>query len=205
MFAKEGIIALRRAKRRNMERLTLACGGLAVNSVDDLTPDVLGFAEHVYEHVLGEEKYTFVEGVKNPFSCTILIKGPNKHTINQIQDAVRDGLRAVKNTIEDGFVVPGAGAFQIAAHAELLKFKNKEVSGRTKLGVQVFADALLIIPKTLATNSGFDPIDIIVTLQEQFAKGNLVGLNIETGECLIPAEEGIWDGYRVVKQVLLSR
>lgn len=204
MFAKEGIIALRRAKRRNMERLTLACGGLAVNSVDDLIPDVLGFAEHVYEHVLGEEKYTFVEGVKNPFSCTILIKGPNKHTINQIQDAVRDGLRAVKNTIEDGFVVPGAGAFQIAAHAELLKFKNKEVSGRTKLGVQVFADALLIIPKTLATNSGFDPIDIIVTLQEQFAKGNLVGLNIETGECLIPAEEGIWDGYRVVKQVLLS-
>ena len=74
-FAKEGIIALRRAKRRNMERLTLACGGVAVNSADDLQPNVLGYAEEVYEHVLGEEKYTFVEGVKNPFSCTILIKG----------------------------------------------------------------------------------------------------------------------------------
>lgn len=74
-LAKEGIVALRRAKRRNMERLTLACGGVAVNSADDLDPSILGYAEEVYEHVLGEEKYTFVEGVKNPFSCTILIKG----------------------------------------------------------------------------------------------------------------------------------
>jgi chaperonin GroEL (HSP60 family) len=75
MFAKQGIIALRRAKRRNMERLTLACGGVAINSLEDLTPDVLGHAGVVYEHTLGEEKYTFVEGVANPFSCTVLIKG----------------------------------------------------------------------------------------------------------------------------------
>ncbi|KAH7837654.1 hypothetical protein Vadar_016348 [Vaccinium darrowii] len=77
----------------------------AVNSVDDLTPDCLGWAGLVYEHVLGEEKYTFVENVKNPQSCTILIKGPNDHTIAQIKDAVRDGLKAVKNTIEDESVV----------------------------------------------------------------------------------------------------
>eukprot|EP01114_Cavostelium_apophysatum_P010451 TRINITY_DN2417_c0_g1_i1.p1 TRINITY_DN2417_c0_g1~~TRINITY_DN2417_c0_g1_i1.p1 ORF type:complete len:571 (+),score=159.19 TRINITY_DN2417_c0_g1_i1:1752-3464(+) len=204
MLAKEGIIGLRRAKRRNMERLTLACGGVAVNAVEDLEPSVLGHADVVYEHILGEEKYTFVEGVKNPFSCTVLIKGPNKHTIVQIQDAVRDGLRAVKNTIEDGSVVPGAGAFQIAAHAELMKFKNKEVSGRVKLGVQAFADALLVIPKTLATNSGFDAIDSIVTLQEEHAKGHIVGLDLATGEALSPIEEGIWDNYRVLRQLLNS-
>jgi len=202
LFAKEGIIALRRAKRRNMERLTLACGGVAVNTVDELDASILGHADEVYEHILGEEKYTFVEGVKNPFSCTILIKGPNKHTINQIQDAVRDGLRAVKNTIEDGSVVPGAGAFQVAAHADLMKFKNTEVQGRVKLGVQAFADALLIIPKTLATNSGFDPIDAIVTLQEEQAKGHIVGLDLATGECLDPAQEGIWDNYRVLRQMV---
>lgn len=80
MLAKENIIALRRAKRRNMERLTLACGGTAVNSVDDLEPSVLGHAGVVYEHILGEEKYTFVEGVKNPFSCTVLIKGLFAHS-----------------------------------------------------------------------------------------------------------------------------
>ncbi|GFQ93414.1 t-complex protein 1 subunit zeta [Trichonephila clavata] len=101
LLCKEGIVALRRAKRRNMERLTLACGE-AVNSVDDLTPECLGEAGIVYEHVLGEDKFTFVEDLKNPLSVTILIKGPNNHTIMQIKDAVYDGLRAVKNAIEDG-------------------------------------------------------------------------------------------------------
>lgn len=75
VLAKNGILALRRAKRRNMERLQLACGGVAQNSVDDLTPDVLGWAGLVYEHTLGEEKYTFVEDVKEPKSVTMLIKG----------------------------------------------------------------------------------------------------------------------------------
>eukprot|EP01116_Phalansterium_solitarium_P020951 TRINITY_DN6359_c1_g1_i1.p1 TRINITY_DN6359_c1_g1~~TRINITY_DN6359_c1_g1_i1.p1 ORF type:complete len:536 (+),score=226.96 TRINITY_DN6359_c1_g1_i1:79-1686(+) len=204
MFAKEGIIALRRAKRRNMERLTLACGGAPVNSVDELDAQVLGRADLVYEQTLGEDKYTFVEGVPNTFSCTLLVKGPNKHTINQIQDAVRDGLRAVKNTIEDGCVVPGAGAFEIAAHAGLMRFKNEQVTGRVKLGVQAFADALLVIPKTLAANSGFDPIDSIVLLQEEFSRGNLVGLDLASGEALSPVQEGIWDNYRVLRQMINS-
>lgn len=82
MLAKENIIGIRRAKRRNMERLTLACGGNAVNSVEDLSEADLGYAKHVYEHVLGEDKYTFVEGVENPFSCTILIKGPSDYSIS---------------------------------------------------------------------------------------------------------------------------
>lgn len=84
-----------------MERLTLACGGNAVNALDDLSIDDLGFAEEVYEHTLGEDKYTFVEGCRNPTSCTILLKGPNEHTIAQVKDAIRDGLRAVKNFLDD--------------------------------------------------------------------------------------------------------
>ena len=90
-LAKEGIIALRRAKRRNMERLTLACGGIALNSLDDLNPDCLGHAGLVYEYTLGEEKFTFIEKCNNPPSVTLLIKGPNKHTLTQIKDAIRDG------------------------------------------------------------------------------------------------------------------
>jgi len=203
MLAKEGILSLRRAKRRNMERLTLACGGVAVNAVEDLDASILGHADSVYEHVLGEEKYTFVEGVKNPFSCTVLIKGPNKHTIVQLQDAVRYGLRAVKNTIEDGFVVPGAGAFEIACADALMKYKDG-VSGRAKLGVEAFAQALLVIPKQLASNSGFDPMDIIVTLQEEYSKGHVVGIDLATGDALDPTSEGIWDNYRVLRQLLNS-
>ena len=94
-----------------MERIVLACGGTAVNSVEELIENDLGYADEVYEVTLGQEKYTFIEGVKNPRSCTILIKGPNEHTIAMIKDAVRDGLRAVKNVYDDKAVVPGAGSF----------------------------------------------------------------------------------------------
>lgn len=134
MLAKEGILALRRAKKRNMERLALACGGYAVNSAEELTPECLGYAGAVYEHILGEEKYTFVEDVKHPHSCTILIKGPNDHTIAQIKDAVRDGLRAVKNVVDDKAVVLGAGAFEVAAAHHLRSTVKKQAQGRAKLG-----------------------------------------------------------------------
>jgi len=202
MLSQEGILALRRAKRRNMERLTLACGGSAINSVDDLSKEVLGYAKEVYQHKLGEEVYTFVEGVDNPFSCTILMKGPNKHTINQIKDAIRDGVRAVKNALEEGCVLPGAGAFEIAAHIDLLKYKETEVKGRSQFGVQAFANALLVIPKTLASNSGLDTIDALLKLQQAHKAGHVVGLDIHTGEPLDPVAEGIFDSFSVKKYLI---
>lgn len=160
VLAKNGILALRRAKRRNMERLQLICGGTAQNSVDDLTPDVLGWAGLVYEQTLGEEKYTFVEEVKDPKSVTLMIRGPNSHTIAQVTDAVRDGLRSVYNMIVDKSVVPGAGAFQVACASHLKSDSfSKTVKGKAKWGVEAFADALLIIPKTLAANAGHDVQD----------------------------------------------
>uniref|UniRef100_A0A915PR09 T-complex protein 1 subunit zeta n=1 Tax=Setaria digitata TaxID=48799 RepID=A0A915PR09_9BILA len=203
MLAKNGILALRRAKRRNMERLQLAVGGEAVNSVDDLTPDVLGHAGTVYEHVLGEDKYTFIEDCKDPKSVTILLKGPNKHTITQIKDALHDGIRAVFNTFGDQAVVPGAGAFEIGAYC-MLKNEIDKVKGRAKLGVKAYADALLVIPKTLATNAGFDAQETIVKLIEEriACKGKIpVGLDITSGEPCNP--QGIWDNV-VVKQNSLA-
>ncbi|XP_078060648.1 T-complex protein 1 subunit zeta [Mustelus asterias] len=203
-FAKEGIVALRRAKRRNMERLTLACGGIAMNSVEDLTPECLGHAGLVYEHTLGEEKFTFVEQCDNPRSVTLLLKGPNKHTLTQIKDAVRDGLRAVKNAIEDGCVVAGAGAFEVAVADGLIKHKAS-VKGRAQLGVQAFADALLVIPKVLAQNSGYDSQETLVKIQTEYsASGQLVGVNLNTGEPMLAGEAGVWDNYNVKKQLLHS-
>ncbi|CAL1536783.1 unnamed protein product [Lymnaea stagnalis] len=204
LLAKEGIVALRRAKRRNMERVILACGGMAVNSVDDLVPEYLGWAGHVYETVLGEDKFTFIEDCKDPHSVTIVIKGPNAHTITQIKDAIRDGLRAVKNAIDDNCVLPGAGAFEIAAYQELMKFKDT-VKGRARLGVQAFAEALLIIVKVLAQNSGLDPQEAIVKLQQEYmGTEQAVGLDIKTGEAMIPINEGILDNYNVKRQLLHS-
>lgn len=226
VLAKNGILALRRAKRRNMERLQLICGGVAQNSVEDLTPDVLGWAGLVYEQTLGEEKYTFVEEVKDPQSVTLLIKGPNQHTIAQVTDAVRDGLRSVYNMIVDKSVVPGAGAFQVACAAHLKSDAfAKSVKGKAKWGVEAFADALLIIPKTLAANAGHDVQDarkfwqtpdfgeqnhnanIIITvaaLQDEYADGQIVGLNLETGEPMDPELEGVFDSFRVLRNSIAS-
>lgn len=204
LLAQEGILALRRAKKRNMERLQLACGGLTINSIEELEPECLGYAGLVYEHVLGEEKYTFVEDVRHPHSCTILIKGPNDHTIAQIKDAVRDGLRAVKNALEDSTVVPGAGAFEVAAASHLRNVTMKSVSGKVKLGVEAFAEALLGLPKILAENSGFDPQESIINLIEEQESGACAGLDISTGEATDPHLLGVFDNYLVKRQIIQS-
>lgn len=205
VLVKNGIVGLRRAKRRNMERLQLICGGTAQNSVDDLSPEVLGWAGLVYEHQLGEEKYTFVEEVKDPKSVTILIKGPNGHTITQVKEAVRDGLRSVYNTIVDSSVVPGAGAFQIACAEHLLSDKvQRTVKGKAKWGLTAFADALLVIPKVLAANAGHDVQDALAELKDERSQGNIVGLDLATGEPMDPIQDGVFDSFRVLRNCIAS-
>ncbi|XP_054166809.1 T-complex protein 1 subunit zeta-like [Oppia nitens] len=203
-LARAGIVALRRAKRRNMERLSLACGGFPMNSLDELTAECLGYAGQVYEHTLGEERYTFVEDLKNPLSVTILIKGPNKYSIVQVKDAIHDGLRAIKNVFDDKSVVPGAGAFEVALYSALIDYK-KEVKGKAQLGVQAFADALLVIPKTLAFNAGFDQQDVIIKLLNEYhATRQPVGVDLNTGEAINPLDLGILDNYKVKRQLINS-
>jgi len=205
LLAAEGILGLRRAKRRNMERLALACGGESLNNLDveSLKPEVLGWADSVYEQTLGEDMFTFVEGCRNAQSCTILVKGAHPHVIAQIKDALRDGLRAVVNAVEDGYMLPGAGAFEIAAHARLEEYR-KTIKGRAKLGVQAYADALLVIPKSLAENGGYDGQDTIIKLQESAGEGNWAGINLKTGEAMDPTVTGVWDNWRVKHQMLDS-
>lgn len=204
-LAQEGIMALRRAKRRNMERLGLACGGTALNSLDDIDEANLGFAGLVYEYVLGEQKYTYIEQCKHPKSVTILMKGSNKHTLVQIKDALRDGLRAINNAIEDKCIIPGAGAFEIRAYNELMRHKDT-VKGKVRLGIQAYAEALLVIPKTLSVNSGYDAQDTIVKLQEEdrLAGGDAIGLDLTTGEAMKPLDMGVYDNFVVKKQILNS-
>nr|XP_036669316.1 T-complex protein 1 subunit zeta-like [Drosophila suzukii] len=177
-LAKEGILGLRRAKSRNMERLVRACGGEALNSLEDLQEGHLGFAASVREEQLGETKYTFVEHCRNPTSVTILIRGQARHQISAIKEL---------------------------SHQELLEFKNS-VKGKAQLGVQLFAEALLVIPKTLATNSGFDVQDTIVKLIEaqREAKESPVGLDLATGEPMDPTSSGIVDNFCVLMQILES-
>lgn len=253
-----------------MERLVLACGGVAVNSVEELSsPDVLGRAGLVFEHTLGEEKYTFVEDVPSPRSCTILVKGPADHTLAQvrgwrggrrrgerereresakrekssfkekkkktnffpqktsklslslslflqIKDALRDGLRAVKNAIEDGALVPGAGAFEVAAAAHVRALGGAEAVGRAKLGVAAFAEALLSVPKTLAENAGHVGVDAVFAVEDERRLAGddegkktttstaPIGVDVASGGALDAALAGIWDNACVKRQVLQS-
>jgi len=203
-LAREGILGLRRAKRRNMERMTLACGGQAMNTFEELDETCLGYAGVVYEHVLGENKFTFVEECKNPRSVTILLRAGNKHTLTQMKDACRDGLRAVKNALDDGCAVPGAGSYEVAVHMALKK-AMEQMKGKARLGVQAFADGMLVIPKVLAQNAGHDPQDVMVTLiSESHDSGQAVGVDLSSGEAIIPSDHGILDNYRVKKQMIHS-
>jgi T-complex protein 1 subunit zeta len=203
MFAKEGILCLRRAKRRNMERLALATGGQPVLSLEDLVEANLGLAGRVSEETYGEDKYTFVEDCPNAQSCTLLLQGPNELTTAQIKDAIKDGLRAVKNTVEDQAVVPGAGAFELAVSMHLLENVMPKTKGKTKLGIAAFAEAMLIIPKTLIANSGYDVPDGILALQDERREtGMAVGWNCQTGAPMLPEVEGVFDNVRVKRQSL---
>eukprot|EP00523_Entomoneis_sp_CCMP467_P005130 CAMPEP_0168745368 /NCGR_PEP_ID=MMETSP0724-20121128/14576_1 /TAXON_ID=265536 /ORGANISM="Amphiprora sp., Strain CCMP467" /LENGTH=575 /DNA_ID=CAMNT_0008793067 /DNA_START=20 /DNA_END=1747 /DNA_ORIENTATION=- len=207
MFAKEGILCLRRAKRRNMDRLVLATGGQIVLSLEDLAPEVLGEAGSVrvvsFEGADDDAKYTFVEDCPKAQSCTMLLHGPNKLTIHQIEDAVKDGLRTVKNALEDQSVVPGAGAVELALHQHLMTTTLKAAKGKHKVGIQAFANALLVIPKTLAANAGQDVQETLLQLLEESEEGqNIVGLDLDTGLPMSPSDAGVWDNVRVKRQSL---
>ncbi|KIK53462.1 hypothetical protein GYMLUDRAFT_250411 [Collybiopsis luxurians FD-317 M1] len=152
----------------------------------------------------GEEKFTFVKDIKDPKLVTLLVKGPNAHTIQQIQDTLHDGLRAVKNALEDEALIPGAGAFEVSCSAHLSGPVKQAARGRVKMGVQAFADAMLIIPKMCAANGGFDVQDVVVVLQDECAEGNIAGIDLQSGKPFDPTVEGIWDNYHVKRQMLHS-
>ncbi|OBA25147.1 chaperonin Cpn60/TCP-1, partial [Hanseniaspora valbyensis NRRL Y-1626] len=188
----------------------------ATNSVDELKPDVLGYAGEVYCETHDEEKYTYVTKCKNPKACTILIKGPTFYNLQQTKDAVRDGLRAVANVVKDQSIVPGAGAFYIACSEHLKRSvvnKTIKVKGKQKLGVQAFADSLLVIPKILIKNAGHDPLDVLALCQddleeiaeedeEELEEKRYVGVDLNIGDSCDPTIEGIWDSFRVIRNAI---
>ncbi|GEQ71554.1 hypothetical protein JCM33374_g5239 [Metschnikowia sp. JCM 33374] len=200
VLAKHNILALRRAKRRNMERLQLIVGGEAQNSVDDLSPEILGRAGYVYEESIGEDKFTYITECSEAQASTILIKGSTNHVLQQTKDAVRDGLRAVANVIKDESIVPGGGAFYMSCNNHLLS--SKTLKGRNKPGVKAFAEALLVVPKTLCKNAGLDSLETVSACQDEIIDEHIVGIDLVSGEPMDPSLEGVWDSYRVVRNAI---
>ena len=169
-LAKAGIFTIRRVSESDMKKLAKATGARIVSSLDDLSPKDLGYAEVVEERKVAGESFTFVKKCKNPKAVTILIRGGTEHVVDEAERAIKDALGDLKAVIEDGKVVAGGGAPEMEVSKELRKFAET-LSGREQFAVRAFADAMEIIPKTLAENAGLDPIDMLVEIKARHEKG----------------------------------
>ncbi|MCL2358257.1 MAG: TCP-1/cpn60 chaperonin family protein [Nitrososphaerota archaeon] len=204
-LAKEGIIAARRVKESDMEKLARATGGRIVSDLDDLKKDDLGFAGLVEERKIGDDKLIFVEKCKDPHAVAILIRAGLERLVDEAERAMTDSLSVVSDVIENNQIVPGGGAIEIEIAKELRKYATK-VGGREQLAVEAFADAVEVIPRTLAENAGLEPIDIIVELRSVHDKddGKFKGLNVFTGKLQDSITNGVIEPIIVKEQAIKS-
>jgi archaeal chaperonin len=204
-LSKAGIMAARRVKESDMEKLAKATGGRIISDLDDLKAADLGFAGLVDERKIGDDKMIFVEKCKDPHSVAILIRAGLERMVDEAERAITDSLSVVSDVIENNKIVPGGGAVEIEVAKELRKYATK-VGGREQLAVEAFADAMEVIPRTLAENAGLQPIDILVELRSKHdtAEGKNIGINVFTGKLQNSVEEGVIEPLVVKEQAIKS-
>jgi thermosome len=183
-LAKKGIYAARRVKKSDMEALARATNARIVTNLDDLTPQDLGSAGLVEEKKVGDEMMSFVKECKNPKAVTILIRGSTEHVAAEVKRALEDALGGLASALRKGKIVAGAGAIEIELARHIRKY-SETLSGREQLAVNAFAEALEIIPRTLAENAGLDPIDILAELKASHDKGKKwAGVDVFDGKVM---------------------
>jgi thermosome len=203
-LAKEGILACRRVKRSDMEALAKATGGRIVTNLDDLTPEDLGFAKIVEEKKIAGEAMTFIRECKDPKAVTILVRGSTEHVVDEVDRSVEDAVGAVASALELGKIIPGAGAPEAEVARRLRKFAEK-FSGREQLAILAFADAMEVIPRSLAENAGLDPIDMLVELRAAHEQGKTYyGLDIFNGKVRDAEEMEVIEPLKVKLQAIKS-
>jgi archaeal chaperonin len=204
-LSKEGIIAARRVKESDMEKLARATGARIVSNLDDLKAADLGFAGLVEERKIGDDKMIFVEKCKDPHSVSILIRAGLERMVDEAERAMVDSLSVVSDVIENGKIVAGGGAVEMEVAKELRKYAAK-VGGREQLAVEAFADAIEVIPRTLAENAGLEPIDILVELRSAHDKedGKNKGINIYSGKVENSFDNGVIEPSVVKEQAIKS-
>ncbi|HMB66562.1 MAG TPA: thermosome subunit beta [Candidatus Bathyarchaeia archaeon] len=203
-LAKKGILAVRRVKQSDMEKLVKATGGKVVSNVNDLRPEDLGFAKLVEERKVADDKMTFVEGSKNPKAVTILVRGGGERIVDEAERAIHDALCVVRDVVLDPRVVGGGGAPE-AEVARRLREHAQKLSGKEQLAVIAFGEALETLPTALAENAGMDPIDILVQLRVAHEKGQLwAGVDVNESKVADLKERGILEPVGVKIQVIKS-
>ncbi len=199
-LAKEGIYAVRRAKKSDMEKLAKATGGRIVANLDDLAAKDLGHADLVEERKYGDDKLTFVTGCKNPKAVSILIRGGTEHIVDELERALHDALSVVKVALEDGKMTAGGGAAATAI-AMALRDYAPSVGGREQMAIEAFANAIEVIPKTLSENAGLDPIDMMLEIRNAHKKGKkYAGINVFEGKVDDMLKNNVIEPLRVSMQ-----
>ncbi|MBM4400693.1 MAG: thermosome subunit, partial [Crenarchaeota archaeon] len=200
-LAKEGIMAARRIKESDMEKLARATGGKIVSNLDDLKAQDLGRAGLVEERKIGDDKMIFVEKCKDPHSVAILIRAGLERMVDEAERAMTDALSVVSDVIENSKIVAGGGAVEIEVAKELRKYATK-VGGREQLAIEAFADAMEVIPRALAENAGLEPIDVLVELRSAHDKedGKYKGVNVFNGKVENSLENGVIEPVVVKEQ-----
>jgi len=204
-LAKHEILAARRVKQSDMEKLSRATGARIVTDLDDLKLEDLGMAGIVEERKIGEDKMIFVEKCKDPRSVAVLIRAGLERMVDEAERAMNDALSVVSDVIENNKVVPGGGAVEVEIAKELRKHATT-VGGREQLAIEAFADAFEIVPKTLAENAGLEAIDIIAELRAAHEKtdGKPMGINVLKGKVENMRENGVIEPLVVKEQAAKS-
>jgi len=169
-LSKQGILAVRRVKESDMTKLAKATSGRISSNIDDMTPKDLGTAELVEQRKVETEKWVFIEGCKNPRAITILIRGGSQRVVDEVDRSLHDALMVVKDVIEKPAVVAGGGAPEEYLASSLRDWADR-FEGREQLAIKKYAEALEIIPLTIAENAGMDPINTMVTLRAKQSQG----------------------------------
>ena len=202
-LSREGIMALKRVKKSDIKRIERATGARLVTNIDDLTAEDLGEAGVIYEKKIFDEVLTFIEECRDPKAISIILRGSTKHVAEEMERALEDAIGVVASTLEDREVVAGGGAPEVEIARKLREYADT-ISGREQLAVSAFADALEIVPKTLAENAGLDSIDVLVDLRAAHEESPYMGIDVFDGNIVDMKEAGVIEPHRVKKQAIQS-
>jgi len=203
-LARKGILAVRRIKKSDVEKLAKATGGKIVTKLDSITAADLGYANLVEERKVGDDKMTFIEGCKHPLAVTILIRGATQRIVDEAERSIHDALCVIRDVVEEPKVVAGGGAPELEVSRQLKKYAET-LPGREQLAVRCYAEALEVIPMTLTENAGLDPIDILSELRARHEKGETwAGIEVLSGKVQDMSKTGVFEPLSVKKQIIKS-
>ena len=203
-MAKAGIMAIRRAKKSDMEALSKATGGKIITNLDDITANDLGHAAKVEERKIGETNMTFITGCPEAKSVSVLLRGGTEHVVDEIRRAFDDAVGVVSVAWEDGAVLTGGGSV-LAALSRDLRTYAETVGGLEQMAIEAFASALEIVPRTLAENAGLDPVTTLIELRKAHADGaSHTGINVYEGGVIDMKSKNVIEPMRVVEQAIQS-